>query len=146
MLRSMCDGKCRLTKENYRQYLAEERQFYMSFDYASLLDQEDYECDFYAAALLTQEITGTVPMDLLAADGKTVLSGTTVEEDAVPGHPLLKCTQALKIGNGIPYEALMTAPASGMTIRIDDISGYEYLFFYGSAVSGNVPACRTSLR
>ena len=32
----------------------------------------------------------------------------------------------------------MTAPASGMTIRIDDISGYEYLFFYGSAVSGNV--------
>lgn len=138
MLRSMCDGKCRLTKENYRQYLAEERQFYMSFDYASLLDQEDYECDFYAAALLTQEITGTEPMDLLAADGKTVLPGTTVEEDAVPECPLLKCTQALKIGNGIPYEALMTAPASGMTIRIDDISGYEYLFFYGSAVSGNV--------
>lgn len=55
ILRSMYDGKYRLTKENYQQYLAEERLFYLSFDYTSLLSQEDYECDFYAANLLAQK-------------------------------------------------------------------------------------------
>lgn len=53
-----------MTKENYMDYLAEEREFYTRFDYESLNGQEDYECDYYAAALLNRELCGVEPLDL----------------------------------------------------------------------------------
>lgn len=64
MLRWMHDGEYLLTKENYMDYLKEERAFYTGFDYESLNGQEDYECDYYAAALLNQELCGVEPLEL----------------------------------------------------------------------------------
>ena len=52
MLRWMHDGTYRLTKENYRDYLQQEYDFYTSFDYESMNGQEDYEDDEYAEELL----------------------------------------------------------------------------------------------
>lgn len=48
----MREGKCLLTKENYKEYLQEERFFYTTFDYNSLNEQKDYEDDSYAGVLL----------------------------------------------------------------------------------------------
>lgn len=52
MLKAMREGKCLLTKENYKEYLQEERFFYTTFDYNSLNEQKDYEDDSYAGVLL----------------------------------------------------------------------------------------------
>lgn len=76
MLRWMYDGEYLLTKENYMDYLEEERAFYTEFDYESLNGQDDYECDKYAAALLNEELCGVEPLDLAA------LSVGGVDKDA----------------------------------------------------------------
>lgn len=41
-----------LTRENYKEYLAQELAFYTTYDYESLNGQEDYENDLDAAALV----------------------------------------------------------------------------------------------
>ena len=67
ILKWMHDGTYRLTKDNYEEYLREEYDFFLNFDYESLKSQEDYEADYYAAALLNRELTGVDPLDLLGA-------------------------------------------------------------------------------
>lgn len=62
MLKYMHDGKCLLTSDNYEEYLDEELNLYLTFDYASLNDQVDYENDYYAQALLNEEIKGIKPL------------------------------------------------------------------------------------
>ena len=52
ILRSMYDGKYQLTRENYEQYIQEEKDFYLNFDYESLNGQVDYEDDYQAAEVL----------------------------------------------------------------------------------------------
>ena len=50
----MHDGEYLLTKDNYQEYIENEREFYRNFDYDSLNNQTDYEDDFYAAELLNE--------------------------------------------------------------------------------------------
>lgn len=52
ILRWMQRGEGLLTKENYEAYLAWELDFYTSYDYESLNEQEDYEDDLEAAVLV----------------------------------------------------------------------------------------------
>lgn len=84
MLKWMHDGEYLLTKENYMDYLKEERTFYTEFDYASLNGQEDYECDYYAGALLRQELCGVEPLNLVMLS--TDVSG---EETQIDGKRVL---------------------------------------------------------
>ena len=80
MLRWMHEGKYELTEENYRERCAAEYELYLNFDYASLEDQEDYENDYYAAALWREEITGIAPRPLaLPAKGGTVSLGDVTD-------------------------------------------------------------------
>lgn len=60
----MKDEKCLLTYDNYEEYLEEELSFYTGYDYEQLNSQEDYENDYYAAALLNYEISGTEPLEI----------------------------------------------------------------------------------
>lgn len=64
ILKWMYEGKYQLTPDNYKQYIEDELAFYTSYDYESLNGQEDYEADFFAAALLNQELTGAKPIVL----------------------------------------------------------------------------------
>lgn len=68
MLRYMHDDKCRLTNANYKEYLDYELNYYLTFDYNSLNEQPDYENDYYAEALLNEEITGVSPLEISTAD------------------------------------------------------------------------------
>ena len=54
ILKWMHSGNYQLTADNYIPYLEDELQFYCSFDYESLNEQEDYEDDYYAATLVNQ--------------------------------------------------------------------------------------------
>ncbi len=62
MLRYMIDEKCLLTQQNYEDYLQAEKEFYWNYDYDTcFVTQEDYEQDYYSAALLNEEINGVKP-------------------------------------------------------------------------------------
>ena len=64
ILRYMYDGKCLLTEENYEEYLASELEFYTSYDFSLVNEQVDYENDYYAEALLNEEIKGVEPLEV----------------------------------------------------------------------------------
>ncbi len=51
ILRCMSEGRFLLTRENYKEYLEEERHLYSTMDYSCLTDQEDYENDYDAVAI-----------------------------------------------------------------------------------------------
>ena len=140
MLRAMHDGKYLLTKDNYKQYLEEEIAFYTTFDYGSLIDQEDYECDYYAKALLNSEITGVKAVDLLAASNgiTTELSGAEIIKDKETGKPILKCTRVTEENRDhsiVPYDTLMGDDFKGLKVRVNDITDYEYLSFNGKKIA-----------
>lgn len=61
MLKWMHDNNYQITKDNYEEYFRKEYEYYTTMDYSSILDQEDYEADYYAAALLNQQLTGAAP-------------------------------------------------------------------------------------
>ena len=61
MLVYMHAGKCQLTYDNYKEYLEEELDFYLSFDYTSLNGQEDYINDYYAETLIMETIRDWIP-------------------------------------------------------------------------------------
>lgn len=52
MLKAIHDGEYKLTKDNYKDYIAQELEFYTTYDYEQLNNQEDYEDDYRAAELL----------------------------------------------------------------------------------------------
>ncbi len=80
MLRWMHDGKYELTEENYRERIEAGREFCKNYDYATLKDQEDYENDYYAAALWREEITGIAPRPFtLPTEGGTVSIGDVTD-------------------------------------------------------------------
>lgn len=62
ILKNMYEGKGLLTWDNYKEYLEQELDFYLTFDYDSLNNQIDYENDYYAAALLNEDIKGIKPL------------------------------------------------------------------------------------
>lgn len=68
MLRYMYEDKCRLTYENYKEYLDYELNYYLTFDYNSLNGQVDYENDYYAEALLNQTLNGISPLEISEDD------------------------------------------------------------------------------
>lgn len=61
MLTQMKNGTGRLTSDNYEEYFQSMYDHYSTFDYSSLLEQEDYEDDYYAAELLAAEIQAVEP-------------------------------------------------------------------------------------
>lgn len=86
ILKWMHDGKYQLTKENYQNYLEEERSHYGKItaeQIRSLNAQPDYENDFYADALLNRELNDVEPMELSGA-GVISTDLLTAELDGKP--------------------------------------------------------------
>ena len=135
ILSYMKAGKCLLTQGNYMQYLEREQQFYTTFDYKTLIAQEDYESDSFAAALLNEKITGTkpYPIDLRTSDN-VELRNASLKTDPADGRDCLVCTGTLArvSGNDIPITDYMRDKTYiGAKIRIDDATPYRYLAFRG---------------
>ena len=118
MLKWMHDGQYRLTEENYREYLQQEYDFYTTFDYSSVNGQEDYEADFYAAALLNEELTGAKPLDIL--------------NDGRAGAEIRGAETLTEQGQSV----------SGLRFTVDMDAGYNYLCFTGQKITdqGNLMA------
>ena len=108
MLRWMHDGTYRLTYDNYEEYCRQEQEFYTGFDYESINGQTDYEADFYAGALLNNELTGAEPLDVL-------------HDDSIQIH-LNKA------------EYIWDQEYIGAKFQVDLDKGYKYLCFNGRKI------------
>lgn len=81
MMKWMSDGTYQLTAENYEEIIQKDYDFYTSFDYLSLNEQEDHEADLYAAALMNEELTGIKPLDVLNDGSVDAVVNETVKFD-----------------------------------------------------------------
>ena len=134
MLKWMYDGDYQLTKDNYMQYIKDELEFYTTFDYESINDQKDYESDFYAAALLNKELTGTEPLNLLDVQtDKFDLKKARIVEDQYQGNLGLLCTVDQCISDN--EQDINSADDVGARIKVD--GHYNYLVFYGRKMTDN---------
>lgn len=131
ILKWMKDGKYQLTKENYREYLKKEYDFYTTFDYTGLKGQEDYEADYYAAALLNEELTGVKPLDIFNdSDIDVVLNDAEIVSEK---GGVLKCRGSLerdaKTENLDEY--IRDKEFIGAKFKVNLDKGYNYLCFNG---------------
>lgn len=57
ILKYMYKDICRLTRDNYRDYLVDEEHLYSTIDYYTIFNsQEDYENDYYCESLMNEDI------------------------------------------------------------------------------------------
>ncbi|MDO4991006.1 MAG: hypothetical protein Q4E45_10920 [Eubacteriales bacterium] len=133
MLKWMHDGDGRLTRENYRERLEEDLEYFLQADFPGLSAQERYHCDYYAAALLNEELTGAVPRKLgreELLEGE--LRSARLEPDGEDGALVLHCTGALGREPETDLAAyLRDCDYIGLKLRIPDAGTWSYLCFEG---------------
>lgn len=141
ILQWMHDKKYQLTKENYLDYLRNESEFYLSFDYTTLNEQEDYENDYYVDALYNEELLGSVPVSVLDESTISVnLNKATLEENQHNGKSGIKCVGTLERSPNGEYSVEDSFKADnyvGANIRISNAAGHRYLVFYGKKTAGH---------
>lgn len=139
MLRWMHDGEYQLTKDNYKEYLREEWENYINFDYDSLNSQTDYENDFYVAALFNRELTGAEPIKISDMEDDILhLNNANIVENQWEGRRGIECIGSLlrEPGSEISVEEYLNAKQYiGAEIEISDVDDYGYLVFYGKKIT-----------
>lgn len=139
ILKWMYSDKGLLTKENYKSYLSEELDFYISYDYASLQNQVDYKNDYFADALVNEELNNVKPIDILFdLYDKCTLQNANVSENQYESMLEMECygSSCSNLENSLSVaNCLMDDEYCGAKILIEEISGYRYLVFYGKKTS-----------
>lgn len=134
ILKWMQEGQYQLTEDNYKAYLKQEYDFYTTFDYASINDQEDYEADFYAAALTNKELTNVEPLDILNDDKVDVfINGAEYIKDDHGRNAIVNCHGMLTRDNNTDSLAdyIRDNEYIGIKFDVDLDDGYNYLCFNG---------------
>lgn len=139
MLKWMYEGEYLLTKDNYMDYISEERSFYSNFDYSTLDAQENYANDYYAAALLNYELTGEKePVDLLESDMAAVeLQNAEIIDNQYNGSKGILCTGRLARTPGSEpgvFEHVRDKDYVGAKIKLENRGNHNYLVFYGKKI------------
>lgn len=139
----MNDGVGLITNENYEKYLQEESVLYWNFDYETCFKtQEDYSFDYYAAALLNNQINNVEPLDLndYVLVNAEIKNAEIIENQYDSNFGVL-CHGTLNRSSRSEIEVvdyfLEYKDYDGFMISVDDISEYNYLVFYGKKVAGN---------
>lgn len=139
MLRWMYEDVGLLTEDNYEEYLREEYALYTEYDYRRLRNQDDYENDYFAAALLCSEINKITPFSC---------SEVFFQEENIKSADILENLYNGAIGiechGGVQREPESDVPLEeylygdkyiGCKAVIADITDYNYLVFYGKKTS-----------
>ncbi len=141
MLKWMYEGEYLLTKDNYKEYLSQEFLFYNSYNYDSIPDQQDYENDYYVAALLNKEINNVDPLpfsnEMLE---QSELKSANIVYDQHAGNAGIECKGSLQrnLDNGMSLaDYIINEEYVGCKICLADITDYHYLVFYGKKNSGS---------
>ena len=134
ILKWMHDGKYQLTNENYREVLQKEYELYTSFDYENIICQDDYEDDYYAAALLNNELSGAFPVDVLNDyNGDVQVSGANYIYDAGRKSGI-DCKGTLARTTEELTEYIRDVEYIGVKFHVDLDEGYNYLCFDGQKI------------
>ena len=138
ILRCMHDDLHRLTQENYKKYIEDELKLLVDFDYNSLNEQDDYQNDIYAEALLNESIWCVKPIDFIEDCGDSIeLLNAEFVDNQYDGSKGIRCIGSLKrdcmqeisVEDYIRYVEYI-----GAKIQVRDISKYKYLVFYGRKI------------
>ena len=139
ILHWMHDGNYQLTKENYEQYLQTELDNYSNLDYAEIGQQSDYEADYFAAAILNQELRGAQPKKLLETNKSDFeLKNAKFVNDQLNGSKGISCTGSLDRkpdDEKSVLEYVKNTNYVGASIEIDNVDDYGYLTFFGKKLS-----------
>ena len=132
ILKWMHDDSYRLTPDNYKERLDGDLKYYLSADYPGLLTQERYHCDYYAAALLNEELTGTAPREI---GSEELLAGELRDARLEPdgdGELVLNCTGTLLLSAEADLGSFLYSRGYiGLKLHIPDAADYSYLCFLG---------------
>lgn len=131
ILKWMHDGQYRLTKDNYLDYLEEERKFYTNFDYDSLNTQADYESDYFAAALLNEELNGAVPVALTEYKAESENDAVKFSIDDIDSHRYLCFYGAGNAADLSPTVSVYDAQdelVSQLTVEAGKLDGSKHQF------------------
>ena len=136
VLKWMHDSKYQITEDNYQEYLRQEYDYYTTFDYESVNDQNDYENDYYAAALLNKDLTGANPIDILNDNINTELSHAQYVHNN-DGNKAVNCFGALSdsIDEKNVAQYLYESEWVGVRFNVDLTEGYNYLCFNGQKIN-----------
>ncbi len=133
MLKWMHEGKYRLTVDNYLDYLEDECEYYINFDYDSIAEQEDYESDYYAAALLNEELTGASPVTLSEPETLEAKPGCEISIglDDIGGHRYLCFSGSGCCAGAAPSVRVYDAQGelvSELTVDLEKLDGEKHQF------------------
>jgi len=139
MLKYMSEDRCMITPDNYEAYLMQEKSVYSDYNYEQLGSQEDYENDYYAAALLDKEIYNVIPRTIdIIKDSDIELSNAEIVYDQHDGHTGVLCTGRLERS----YDSKKTIDKYlirddyiGIKYVLNDISEYKYMVYYGKKIT-----------
>lgn len=134
MLKWMHDGECQLKKDNYLDYLSKELDFYTSYNYMDINNQEDYENDYFAAALYNEELTGSKPVTVPINETTFELKYASIVENQFNGKTGIECVGSLqrKSDGGYSIEdSLRDDKYVGACASINITNEQKYLVFYG---------------
>lgn len=141
MLKYMKDERCLLTQQNYEEYLQAEKEFYWNFDYDTCFNtQEDFEQDYYSAALLNEEINSIIPYQFSRESiEESEIQNASIVEEQYNGEFGISCKGTLSRPSGsevsVPNFIIQNNEFDGARISIDDISEYKYLIAYGKKIT-----------
>ena len=137
----MHDGRCLMTKDNYKDYINSTLSLYLTFDYDSLNGQVDFRNDYYSAAIYNYEITKTAPEDLITSENcyRELYSAQIVEEQ-YQGALGIQCNGCLKRdanSDESVKDYIISNEFVGAKIKVDDIGLHKYLVFYCRKIEDN---------
>lgn len=139
ILKYISENKCLLTKDNYEEYLSEEKEFYSTYDYSQLNNQIDYENDYYMAALLNEEINDVTPHKIELSDTEQIsLSNAELVNNQYNGENGVVCSGRLQRNSDSVVSVadyLKQEGYVGFSCTIDDLSAYSYLIFHGKKLN-----------
>ena len=141
ILKYIKEGKYQLKQDNYQDYLDQVRQFYLSFDYSYLTEQEDYVQDEQAFYNLLNELADTAYFTPLSEDliKNGLLSNAELKNESQSKQPEIVCRGTLQRDYQDPKELdiadyLYQKDYCGLRMEIDLDEGSEWLVFQGRKI------------
>lgn len=126
-----------LDQTNYEAYLTDELKEHLTFKYQTLNGQEDYENDYYAATLLTENTYGVTPKEVDFTSNEVAINSAEIIPDGFERHTGLRCLGKISRDyreGSLIREFLRDVEYVGAKVEVKDFSKYHYIVFYGKKV------------
>ena len=122
IMKWMSVDKYRLTESDISEYFDEMTDYYLNYDYEKIYDQEDYEEDYYAAALLNWELNDTDPKEVPVDKNRIVLNGSDfdkygIKADCIDGYSFVSFDARCLCGGASLHVQILDNEGNPLTER-----------------------------